>query len=132
MPKSQKNLPSSQPSAPRTNWLPLLVAGSVGFFAALALLKGFPRAQMAGCPAFAPACPVLSTMENLETCLADENLDSARQCGTKLTALLQPSIPELVPAAQAIADAKTLPEARRSFASFCKQVESGTLQPPSS
>jgi len=131
MPKLPKK-PSSPPtSAPRQNWLPLLIAGAVGFFAAFALLKGFSCAPMGSCPAFAPVCPVTSTMDNLENCLASGNLGSAKSCGAKLVELLDPSMPELAKAAEPIADAKNLAAARKAYDSLKAKIKAGQSMPTS-
>ena len=127
MPKLPKNSPTP---APKQNWLPLLVAGAVGFFAAFVLLKGFPCSSMMSCPALAPVCPVASTLEKLEGCLAMGNLATAKECGAKLTRLLEPDMPEFAKSAEAIANAKTIAEARRSFAALEAKLESGSMPAP--
>lgn len=131
MPKSPKKSPSPQPSAPRQNWLPLLIAGAVGFFAAFALLKGFSCAPMGSCPAFAPVCPVTSTMDKLETCLAQGNLASAKSCGAKLVELFDPSMPDLAKAAEPIANAKNLADARKAYDSLLARIKTGPPMPAS-
>jgi len=124
MPKLPKK-PSSLPtSAPRQKWLSLLLAGAIGFFAAFILLKG-PCAPMGGCPAFAPVCPVTSTMDNLENCLASGNLTSAKSCGARLVALLDPSMPELAKEAEPIANAKNIAAARQAYDSFLAKITAG-------
>ena len=129
MPKFPKKSPAPTP-APKQNWIPLLVAGAVGFFAAFVLLKGFPCSSMMSCPALAPVCPVASTLEKLEGCLAQGNLASANECGEKLTRLLEPDMPELAKSAEAIANAKTIAEARRAFAALEAKLESGSMPAP--
>jgi len=130
MPKLPKK-PSSPPtSAPRQKWLSLLLAGAIGFFAAFILLKG-PCAPMGGCPAFAPVCPVTSTMDSLENCLASGNLASAKSCGARLVALLDPSMPELAKAAEPIADAKNLAAARKAYDSLKAKIKADQSMPTS-
>ena len=127
MPKSPKK--SSTPaSSPKQNWLPLLIAGAVGFAGAFLLLKGCPF-TMLSCPAYEKICPVTSTVNRLEGCLSQGNLASAKECGEKLTRLLEPSMPDLAKSAEAIADAKTLPEARKALAAFQAKMKSGSPMP---
>ena len=128
MPKFPKKSPAPTP-APKQNWIPLLVAGAVGFFAAFVLLKGFPCSSMMSCPALAPVCPVASTLEKLEGCLESGSLTTAKECGEKLTRLLEPDMPELAKSAEAIAEAKTLPEARKALATFQAKMKSGSPMP---
>jgi hypothetical protein len=115
MPKTPKKSSVPAPS-PKQNWLPLLVAGAVGFAGAFLLLKG---------------CPVTSTVNRLEGCLSQGNLATARECGEKLTRLLEPSMPELAKSAKAIAEAKSLPEARKALAAFQAKMQSSSPMPSS-
>jgi len=130
MPKSPKKSPAPQTASPKNNWLPLVVAGAVGFAGAFLLLKGCPLSMMR-CPVYEKICPVTSTLNRLEGCLDKGNLASARQCAEKLATLLEPSMPELARSAEAIADAKTLPEARKSFAAFQASMKSAPAMPAS-
>lgn len=130
MPKSPKKSPSPKPSTPRPNWLPLLIAGAVGFFAAFLLLKGCPF-TMLSCPVYEKICPVTSTLSRLEGCLDKGNLDSAKECAEKLSDLLQPTMPGLAKSAEAIANAKTLPEARKALSEFQTKMKAGPPMPAS-
>ena len=130
MPKSPKKSPSNKPSPPRPNWVALIIAGAAGFFAAFVLLKGFPCSSMMSCPVLAPVCPVASTLEKLEGCLESGSLTTAKECGEKLTRLLEPDMPELAKSAEAIANAKTIAEARRAFAALEAKLESGSMPAP--
>ncbi len=131
MPKSPKKSPTPKAPSPKTNWLPLIIAGAVGFAGAFLLLKGCPFTQMS-CPAYAKICPVTSTMDRLENCLNQGNLASAKNCAEKLTELLEPNMPELAKSAEAIARANSVPEARKAFASFQAKIKSGQPMPASS
>ena len=131
MPKSPKKNPSPKPSAPKQKWLPLILAGAVGFAGAFLLLQGCPFTQMS-CPAYAKICPVTSTMDRLENCLNQGNLASAKNCAEKLTELLEPNMPELAKAAETIARANSIPDARKAFASFQTKMKSGKPMPASS
>ena len=127
MPKTPKKS-SVSASSPKPNWLPLLIAGAVGFAGAFFLLKGCPFSMMS-CPVYEKICPVTSTLNKLEGCLAKEDLASAKECGAKLSRLLEPSMPELAKSARAIAEAKNLPEARKALAAFQARMKSGSPMP---
>ena len=128
MPKSPKKSPTPKAPSPKTNWLPLIIAGAVGFAGAFLLLKGCPFSMMS-CPVYEKICPVTSTLDRLEGCLEKGNLESAKECGEKLTRLLESSMPELAKSAEAIAEAKTLPEARKALAVFQAKMKSGSPMP---
>ena len=130
MPKSPKKSPSPKPSTPRPNWVPLIIAGAAGFLGAFVLLKGCPF-TMLSCPAYKKICPVTSTMDRLEGCLASGNLASAKSCGAKLVELFDPSMPELAKAAEPIADAKNLAAARKAYDSLKAKIKAGQPMPTS-
>lgn len=130
MPKSPKKSPSPKPSTPRQNWLPLIIAGAVGFLGAFLLLKGCPF-TMLSCPAYEKICPVTSTLQKLEGCLDKGDLNSARQCAEKLTDLLEPSMPELAKSSETIANAKNLADARKALAAFQAKMKAGPAMPAS-
>lgn len=129
MPKTPKKS-SVSASSPKQNWLPLLIAGAVGFAGAFLLLKGCPFSMMS-CPVYEKICPVTSTLDRLEGCLEKGNLESAKECGVKLTRLLEPSMPDLAKSAQAIANSKTLPEARKALSDFQTKMKAGPPMPTS-
>ncbi len=130
MPKSPKKSPSNKPSPPRPNWVALIIAGAAGFLGAFVLLKGCPF-TMLSCPAYKKICPVTSTMDRLEGCLAQGNLASAKSCGTKLVELFEPSMPELAKAAEPIAEAKSLADARKAYDSLKAKIKAGKPMPSS-
>ena len=130
MPKSPKKSPSPKPSTPRPNWVPLIIAGAAGFLGAFVLLKGCPF-TMLSCPAYKKICPVTSTMDRLEGCLAQGNLASAKSCGAKLVELFDPSMPELAKAAEPIADAKNIADARKAYDSLKAKIKTGQPLPGS-
>jgi len=130
MPKSPKKSPSPKPSTPRPNWVPLIIAGAAGFLGAFVLLKGCPF-TMLSCPAYKKICPVTSTMDRLEGCLAQGNLASAKSCGAKLVELFDPSMPELAKAAEPIADAKNIADARKAYDSLKAKIKTGQPMPAS-
>ena len=130
MPKSPKKSPSNKPSSPRPNWVALIIAGAAGFLGAFVLLKGCPF-TMLSCPAYKKICPVTSTMDRLEGCLAQGNLASAKSCGAKLVELFDPSMPELAKAAEPIADAKNLADARKAYDSLKTKIKTGQPMPAS-
>ena len=130
MPKSPKKSPTPKAPSSKTNWLPLIIAGAVGFAGAFFLLKGCPFSMMS-CPAYKKICPVTSTMDRLEGCLAQGNLASAKTCGAKLVELFDPSMPELAKAAEPIADAKNLADARKAYDSLKAKIKTGQPMPAS-
>ena len=130
MAKFSKKSPSPKPSAPRQNWLPLVIAGAVGFLGAFVLLKGCPF-TMLSCPADQKICPVTSTMDRLSGCLEKGNLESAKTCGARLVELFDPSMPELAKAAEPIADAKNLADARKAYDSLKAKIKAGKPMPAS-
>ena len=124
MPKTPKKSPSPKPSTPRPNWVALIIAGAAGFLVAFVLLKGCPF-TMLSCPAYQKICPVTSTMDRLEGCLAQGNLASAKKCGTKLVELFDPAMPELAQAAEPIAEAKSLADARKAYDALKAKIKTG-------
>ena len=130
MAKNPKKSPSPKPSTPRPNWVPLIIAGAAGFLGAFVLLKGCPF-TMLSCPAYKKICPVTSTMDRLEGCLASGNLASAKSCGAKLVELFDPSMPELAKAAEPIADAKNIADARKAYDSLKAKIKAGKPMPAS-
>ena len=130
MAKNSKKSPAPKPAVPRRNWLPLLIAGTVGFLAAFFLLKGCPF-TMLSCPAYQKICPVTSTLDRLEGCLAQGNLASAKKCGTRLVELFDPAMPELAKAAEPIAEAKSLADARKAYDALKAKIKTGQPMPTS-
>ena len=129
MPKTPKKSSVPAPST-KQKWLPLLIAGAAGFLGAFVLLKGCPF-TMLSCPAYKQICPVTSTMDRLEGCLAQGNLASAKSCGVRLVELFDPSMPELAKAAQPIADSKNLADARKAYDSLKAKIKTGQPMPAS-
>jgi len=128
MPKSPRKSSPSKPSSPYQNWLPLLVAGAVGFAGAFLLLKGCPFSRMS-CPVYSEICPVTATLGKVEKALAANDLASARTSAEKLQDLLANRMPELSQAARRLAGSQTLAEARVNLADFKKKMESSSYQP---
>jgi len=127
MPKTPKK--SSTPSpAPKQNWLPLLIAGAVGFAGAFLLLKGCPFSRMS-CPVYTEICPVTSTLGKLEKALDQKDLPSVRNSAEKLQDLLANRMPDLSQAARRIADSQNLDQARQNLADFKKKMETASFQP---
>ena len=73
--------------------LPLLAAGAVGFLAAVLILKGLP--MMGGCPMYSEACPVTSTVKQIEVALQKNDLPLARTKAEKLSEQLERTMPDL-------------------------------------
>ena len=130
MAKNSKKSPSPKPSTPRPNWVALIIAGAAGFLGAFILLKGCPF-TMLSCPAYQKICPVTSTLDRLEGCLAQGNLASAKKCGTKLVELFDPAMPELAKAAEPIAEARSLADARKAYDALKAKIKTGMPMPTS-
>lgn len=130
MSKSPKKSPSPKSSSPCQNWLPLLVAGAVGFAGAFLLLKGCPFSRMS-CPVYSEICPVTSALGKVEKALASNDLASARASAEKLQDLLADRMPDLSKAARRLAESQTMPEARANLASFKKKMETASYPPAS-
>ena len=94
------------PSPKKPCYLPLLVAGAVGFALAFVLLKGCPT--MSTCPMYSEVCPVTSTLEVLEADLQRGDLPKAKQSATKLSESLERTMPDLAKLADDIANSPNL------------------------
>ena len=70
-------------------------------------------------------------MDRLSGCLEKGNLESAKTCGAKLVALFEPSMPELAKAAEPIAEAKSLVEARKAYDTLKAKIKAGQSMPTS-
>ena len=94
------------PSPKKPCYLPLLVAGAVGFALAFVLLKGCPT--MSTCPMYSEVCPVTSTLEVLEADLQRGDLPKAKQSATKLSESLERTMPDLAKLADDITSSPNL------------------------
>ena len=109
---AKKLTPKKGPATPATPspkkpcYLPLLVAGAVGFALAFVLLKGCPT--MSTCPMYSEVCPVTSTLEVLEADLQRGDLPKAKQSATKLSESLERTMPDLAKLADDIANSPNL------------------------
>ena len=109
---AKKPTPKKGPATPATPspkkpcYLPLLVAGAVGFALAFVLLKGCPT--MSTCPMYSEVCPVTSTLEVLEADLQRGDLPKAKQSAAKLSESLERTMPDLAKIADEIAASRTL------------------------
>ena len=128
MPKIPKKSPSPKPSTPSQNWLPLLLAGAVGFAGAFLLLKGCPFSRMS-CPVYSEICPVTSTLGKVEKALGQNDLPAARTSAEKLQDLLANRMPDLSQAARRIAESKNLDQARQNLTDFKRKMETASDQP---
>ena len=90
--------------------LPLLAAGAVGFLAAVLILKGLP--MMGGCPMYSEACPVTSTVKQIEVALQKNDLPLARTKAEKLSEQLERTMPDLAQLADRIAESSSVSEAK--------------------
>lgn len=124
----KSSMRKATPTQPQ--WLPLLIAGAVGFAGAFLFLKGCPFSRMS-CPVYSDICPVTATFGKVEKSLSAGDLPAARKGGEKLADLLSRSMPELSQSAKRISESQTLDQARAAAGDFQKQMES-TSRPGSS
>ena len=90
--------------------LPLLAAGAVGFLAAVLVLKGLP--MMGACPMYSEACPVTSTLKQIELALQKNNLPLAQSQAEKLSEQLERTMPDLAQLADKIAESSSVNQAK--------------------
>lgn len=123
-----KKTPTTNP-APKNKacFLPLLVAGAVGFFLAVLLLKACP--MMSSCPMYSEACPVTSTLKQLELALDRNDLPQAQAEANKLSEQLERTMPDLSKLAQKVAKSTSIPQARNRLADLEKKMMSDVSMP---
>jgi hypothetical protein len=123
----------SSPSKPTTEKkscpcpLPLLAAGAVGFLAAVLLLKGLP--MMGGCPMYSEACPVTSTLKQIEMALQKNNLPLAQSQAEKLSEQLERTMPDLAQLADKIAESSSVNQAKTQLQILEKKMMSDVSVP---
>ena len=107
--------------------LPLLVAGAVGFLAAVLVLKGLP--MMGGCPMYSEACPVTSTVKQIEVALQKNDLPFARAKAEKLSEQLERTMPDLAQLADRIAESSSVSQAKTQLEVLEKKMMSDVSAP---
>ena len=107
--------------------LPLLAAGAVGFLAAVLVLKGLP--MMGGCPMYSEACPVTSTLKQIEIALQKNDLPLARANAEKLSEQLERTMPDLAKLSDRIAESSTVNQARTQLQVLEKKMMSDVSAP---
>ena len=107
--------------------LPLLAAGAVGFLAAVLLLKGLP--MMGGCPIYSEACPVTSTLKQIELALQKNNLPLAQSQAEKLSEQLERTMPDLAQLADKIAESSSVNQAKTQLQVLEKKMMSDVSVP---
>jgi hypothetical protein len=107
--------------------LPLLVAGAVGFLAAVLVLKGLP--MMGGCPMYSEACPVTSTLKQIEMALQKNNLPLAQSQAEKLSEQLERTMPDLARLADRIAESSSVNQAKTQLQVLEKKMMSDVSVP---
>ena len=120
---AKKPVPTKETAPKKNCYLPLLIAGAVGFLAAVLL--------MSGCPMYSEACPVTSTMAKLDTALLNNDLPLARSNAEKLSEQLERTMPDLAKLADRVASSSTIPQARKNYQALEKKMMSdvsGTYQ----
>jgi hypothetical protein len=123
----------SSPSKPTTEKkscpcpLPLLAAGAVGFLAAVLVLKGLP--MMGGCPMYSEACPVTSTLKQIEIALQKNNLPLAQSQAEKLSEQLERTMPDLAQLADRIAESSSVNQAKTQLQVLEKKMMSDVSTP---
>jgi len=110
---AKKPIPTKETAPKKNCYLPLLIAGAVGFLAAVLLLNNCP--MMSGCPMYSEACPITSTMAKLDTALVNNDLTLARSNAEKLSEQLERTMPDLAKLADRIAESSTVPQARTNL-----------------
>jgi hypothetical protein len=126
---AKKSIPTKETAPKKNCYLPLLIAGAVGFLAAVLLLNNCP--MMSGCPMYSEACPVTSTMAKLDTALVNNDLPLARSNAEKLSEQLERTMPDLAKLADRVASSSTIPQARKNYQALEKKMMSdvsGTYQ----
>jgi hypothetical protein len=112
-------------SCPRP--LPLLAAGAVGFLAAVLVLKGLP--MMGSCPMYSEACPVTSTLKQIELALQKNNLPLAQSQAEKLSEQLERTMPDLAQLADKIAESSSVNQAKIQLQVLEKKMMSDVSVP---
>ncbi len=107
--------------------LPLLAAGAVGFLAAVLVLKGLP--MMDGCPMYSEACPVTSTLKQIELALQKNNLPLAQSQAEKLSEQLERTMPDLAKLADRIAESSSVNQAKTQLQALEKKMMSDVSVP---
>jgi hypothetical protein len=107
--------------------LPLLAAGAVGFLAAVLVLKGLP--MMGGCPMYSEACPVTSTLKQIELALQKNNLPLAQSQAEKLSEQLERTMPDLAQLADRIAESSSVNQAKTQLQVLEKKMMSDVSVP---
>jgi len=125
-----KKSSSSKPSPEKKSCpcpLPLLAAGAVGFLAAVLILKGLP--MMGGCPMYSEACPVTSTVKQIEVALQKNDLPLARTKAEKLSEQLERTMPDLAQLADRITESASVSEAKTQLQVLEKKMMSDVSAP---
>jgi hypothetical protein len=107
--------------------LPLLAAGAVGFLAAVLVLKGLP--MMGSCPMYSEACPVTSTLKQIELALQKNNLPLAQSQAEKLSEQLERTMPDLAKLADKIAESYSVNQAKIQLQVLEKKMMSDVSVP---
>ena len=107
--------------------LPLLAAGAVGFLAAVLVLKGLP--MMGSCPMYSEACPVTSTLKQIELALQKNNLPLAQSQAEKLSEQLERTMPDLARLADRIAESSSVNQAKTQLQVLEKKMMSDVSVP---
>jgi hypothetical protein len=107
--------------------LPLLAAGAVGFLAAVLVLKGLP--MMGSCPMYSEACPVTSTIKQIELALQKNNLPLAQSQAEKLSEQLERTMPDLAKLADKIAESSSVNQAKIQLQVLEKKMMSDVSVP---
>jgi hypothetical protein len=107
--------------------LPLLAAGAIGFLAAVFVLKGLP--MMGGCPMYSEACPVTSTLKQIELALQKNNLPLAQSQAEKLSEQLERTMPDLAQLADRIAESSSVNQAKTQLQVLEKKMMSDVSVP---
>lgn len=117
---AKKSTPVSPTPAEKTRVLPLLIAGAVGFFAALLILQNCPMSD--SCPMYSEACPVTSSLMKIDAALQSGNLNAVKANAVKLSEQLEPTMPDLAKLADRLAASSSLPQATTALKALEKKM----------
>lgn len=81
---------------------------------------------------YSEACPVTTTLAQVEADLQKGNLSSAQSSARKLTNLLEPTMPELAKQAELVARSNTLAEAKSNLAKLDDKIMASMSPSPNS
>ncbi len=119
---AKKTTPPQVPPNKKVSFLPLLVAGAAGFLLALFVLRG--DSMVGECPMYSEACPVTSTLMQVELALEKNDLPKAKAEANKLSEQLERTMPDLARLAEKVSKSTTINQARARLQELEKKMMS--------